>query len=549
MKFFGKLITLTILFLTLITTDLFSCTNFIVTKGASTDGSVMITYNADAGGFMEPLYYMPAEDHEEGEMVDIYEWDTGKYLGQIPQVPHTYRVVGNINEHQVAIGETTYTGRKELRDTTAIMDYGSLMYIALQRAKTAREAIEVMTDLMDKYGYYSTGESFSVADANEAWIFEVHPKGVGNKGAVWVAMKIPDGYVSAHANFARIRSFPLDDEENCMYSDDVIDFAIEKGYYDPDEDGEFSFTDAYCPPDPGGMLYCEGRVWTLFRKAAPSLDLKPDYWRAVKGAEPYPLYIEPDKKLSIKDVISFMRDHFEGTPWDMTKGLAAGPFGCPYRWKGLQWKVEGDTTQYGWGRPISTQQTAFAFCTQSRSHLPDEIGGVMWYGVDDNYSNVYMPFYSCMQSAPKSYASGSISELDLNSAFWVFNLVANLAYTKYEYVIKDIQLVQSTLENKFHDYQPVIEKAAMELGKKDKEMMIQFLSDYSITQAEMTVDIWRDLWKELVVKYNDGYINDVTKAGGRHPKAVSYGDEFLKKVLKERPDMYKVEWKEKMYEK
>lgn len=529
--------------------DLFSCTNFIVTKGASVDGSVMITYNADAGGFMEPLYYMPAQDHEEGEMVDIYEWDTGKFLGQIPQVPHTYRVVGNINEHQVAIGETTYTGRPELKDSTAIMDYGSLMYIALQRAKTAREAIEVMTNLMDTYGYYSTGESFSVADKNEAWIFEVHPKGVGNKGAAWVAVKIPDGYVSAHANFARISSFPLDDPDNCIYSDDVIDFAFEQGFYDPYKDGDFSYTAAYCPPDPGGMLYCEGRVWTLFNKAAPSLDLNDEYWRAVKGAEPYPLYIKPDKKLSIKDVISFMRDHFEGTPWDMTKGLASGPFGCPYRWKGLQWKVEGDTTQYGWGRPISTQQTAFAFCTQSRSHLPDEVGGVMWYGVDDNYSNVYMPFYSCMTAAPKSYAAGSIQEFDLSSAFWVFNLVANLAYTKYEYIIKDIQVVQSALENKFHDYQPAIEKTALELGKNDKDLMIQFLSDYSISQAEMTVDIWRDLWKKLVVKYNDGYINDINNAGGRHPKGVSYGDEFLKKVLKERPNMFKVIWKDKIYKK
>jgi dipeptidase len=544
-----KLISILTLFFAMTSINLFSCTNFIVTAGASTDGSVMITYNADAGGFMEPFYYMQAADHESGTMVDIYEWDTGKFLGQIAQVPHTYKVVGNINEHQVAIGETTYTGRPELQDTTAIMDYGSLMYIALQRAKTAREAIKVMTDLVAEYGYYSTGESFSVADAKEAWIFEIHPKGVGNKGAVWVAVRIPDGYVSAHANFARISTFPLNDKENCLYSEDVIDFAIEKGYYDPDKDGDFSFTAAYCPPDPGGMLYCEGRVWTLFTKAAPSLDLSPDYWRAVKDAEPYPLYIKPDKKLSVKDVITFMRDHFEGTPWDMTKGLAAGPFGCPYRWKGLQWKVEGDTTQYGWGRPISTQQTAFAFCTQSRDHLPREVGGIMWYGVDDNYSNVYMPLYCSMTSAPKSYSFGSIREFDMNSAFWVFNLVANLAYTKYEYAIKDIQEVQSALENKFYDYQPVIEEAAMELGKKDKELMVQFLTDYSISQAEMTVDIWRDLWKRMVVKYNDGYINDVNVANGRHPKSSSYGDYYLRQVLKERPNMYKVEWKDRIYDK
>ena len=298
------------LFIT-ISNNLYPCTNFIVTKGASVDGSVMVTYNADAGGFMEPLYFSPAQKHSE-EFLDIYDWDSHKHLGKIKQVPYTYSVVGNINEHQVAIGETTFTGREELQDTNGLIDYGSLIYLALQRSKTAREALKVMTDLVAEYGYYSTGESFSVADANEVWILELIGKGSSEKGAVWVAVRIPDGYISAHANQSRIREFPLNDKENCIYSKDVIDFAIKKGYYDPKSGKRFSFVDAYNPLEPGGALYCEGRVWSLFRRAAPSLNLSDDYWRAVKGAEPYPLYIKPDKKLSVQDVIGLMRDHFEG---------------------------------------------------------------------------------------------------------------------------------------------------------------------------------------------------------------------------------------------
>jgi dipeptidase len=523
-----------------------SCTNYLVSKGASTDGSIIITYNADAGGFMEPLFYMPAMDHEEGTMIDIYEWDTGKLLGQIPQVAHTYRVVGNMNEHQVVIGETTFTGHKELKDTLGLIDYGSLMYLALQRAKTAQEAIKVMIDLCYTYGYYSTGESFSVGDKNEVWILEIIGRGPGNKGVNWVARKVPDGYVCAHANQSRIHEFPMDDPENTWFNEDVIDFAIEKGYYDPDKDGEFSYCDAYCPLDPGGALYCEGRVWHFFTNVAPSQEFREEYWRAFEGEEPYPLFVKPDKKLSVRDIMGLFRNHFEGTPYDMTKGLGAGPFGCPYRWKPLQWQIEGDSiNKYGWGRPVSTQQTAFSYVSQARSWLPDEIGGVFWYGVDDNYTGVYTPLYSCMQSSPEPYTGGSIQEFSFESAFWVFNLVANLAYTKYSYVYKDIEPVQKELEDKFFLMQPTIEKAAAELYKADKKLAIEFLSDYSINSVEMTMERWQDLWKYLVVKYNDGYINDVTKDGGRHPKGVSYGDEYLKKVLKERPGYYDVKWKKK----
>ncbi len=521
-----------------------ACTNLLVSKGASADGSVMITYNADAGGFMEPLYYSPASDWKDGDSVDIYDWDSGKYLGRIPQVKHTYNVVGNINEYQVALGETTFGGRHELRDTAGLIDYGSLMYLALQRAKTAREAIKVMTGLVAEYGYYSWGESMSVSDPNEAWIFEIIGKGPGNTGAVWAARRVPEGYICAHANQARIREVPMNDPENCLYAPDVIDFAVKKGYYKPDS-AAFSFADTYCPLDPGGLMYCEDRVWSLFSRAAPSQHFDTKYWRAYKDAKPYPLFIKPDKKLSVQDVISLMRDHFEGTEWDMTKGLAAGPFGCPYRWKNLGWQIEGDSvTHYGWERPISTQQTAFAFVTQSRSFMPREIGGVMWYGVDDNYSNVYAPLYCSMTRVPKCYTVGSIADFTLESSFWVFNLVANLAYTKYEYIIKDIQVVQKELEDDFHSTQPAVEKAAEDLYKKDPKLAVEYLTNYSVSQAVRTHDRWLELWKQLVVKYNDGYINDVTKNKGRSPKGVGYGNSFLKKVIRERPDYYKVEWRD-----
>lgn len=537
-------ITALISFALLSASQIFACTNFIVTKGASVDGSVMISYNADAGGFMEPLFFLPAADHKPGDSLEVYDWDTGKYLGKIHQVPHTYKVLGNMNEFQVSIGETTFGGREELHDTTGRIDYGSLMRIGLQRAKTARECIQVMADLVAQYGYYSEGESFSVADKNEAWIMEMVGKGGKEKGAVWSAVRIPDGMVAAHANQSRIRKIDFKDHDNYMWCKDVITFAEKEKLYDKSKDGEFSFRDAYCPPDAGALLFCEGRVWRLFDQAAPSLHLKSDYWRAVEGAEPYPLYIKPDRKLSYRDVIDFMRDHFDGTEYDLSTGEAAGAYGCPVRWKPLVFKVEGDTVNsYGWERPISTQQTAFAFVAQSRSFLPDEIGGVFWYGVDDNYTNVYIPLYVSMEKPPKSFEGHSIADFDMQSGFWVFNLVANLAYTKYSYMIHDIQAVQGELENKFQHFQPAVEKAASELYKTDKELAVDYLTDYSYSQAEMTVDRWRELWRSLVVKYNDGYINDVNKDNGRSPKGVGYGNEYYKKILKDRPGYYDVKMK------
>ncbi|MFC2131780.1 dipeptidase [Bacteroidota bacterium] len=544
MKLYSTLITIAILmFIGYNQTE--SCTNYLVSKGASTDGSTIITYNADAGGFMEPLRFHPTANYNEGDSLEIFDWDSGKYLGKIPQVKHTYSVIGNMNEYQVSIGETTFGGRSELRDTNAIMDYGSLMYIALQRAKTAREAIKVMTDLVAKYGYYSSGESFSIADANEVWILEMLGKGGGEKGAVWAARRVPEGYVCAHANQARIREIIENDPENCLYSKDAKSFAKKKGWWKPDS-AEFSFADIYAPLDPGALLFCEVRIWRFFSRIAPSQKFDVDYWRAVKGTEPYPLFIKPDKKLSVQDIISLMRDHFEGTEWDMTKGLAAGPFGCPYRWKNLVWKISGDTVNsYAWGRPVSTQQAAFTFVSQMRSWLPREIGGVFWYGVDDNYTNVYMPLYCCMTRTPPSYSFGSIKEFSFESAFWVFNLVANLAYTKYSYIYKDIQPVQQELENKFFAVQPAIEQAAMTLFKTDPKLTVDFLTNYSVNESESVVARWQELWKSLVVKYNDGYINDVNINNGRSPKGVSYGDYYLKKIIEERPGFYDMKWREK----
>ena len=529
--------------------DLYACTNFLVTKGASVDGSVMLTYTADAGGFMEPLYYHEGGTHKEGEMLDLYDWESGweKYLGKIPQVKETYRVVGYINEHQLAVAETTFGGREELRDTNGMMDYGNLIFLALQRAKTAREAIKVMTDLVAEYGYYSGGESFSICDPNEVWILEMISKGTIEKGAVWVARKIPDGYVSAHANMSRINEIIENNPDVCLYAPDVISFAERMGYYDGSKGIPFSFADAYDPATPSSLFACEGRTWSLFRRAAPSLNLSADYFRAVKGAEKYPLYVKPDKLLSVRDVADLMRCHFQGTEFDMTKGLAAEPYGNPYRWKPLRFFIEGDTTEYAWERPISTQQTAFSFIAQLRSHLPNEIGGILWYGLDDTYSTCYTPLYCCITEVPAPYREADVTKFSFNSASWVFNLVGNLAYNMYSYIIKDIQEEQKRLENKFYTFQKPIEIAAQELYKTDKKLAIEYLTTYSKNQADYTLKTWTELWEKLVVKYNDRYINDITdpkNTAGRSPKGPGYGNDFFKQIIKERPGYYEMKWKE-----
>jgi dipeptidase len=512
-----------------------ACTNYLFTNGATKDGSTMITYAADSHEMYGELYYTAAADHLPGAMLDIFEWDSGKFLGQIKQVAHTFAVVGNMNEHQVSIGETTWGGREELKDPKAIMDYGSLMYIALQRAKTAREAIKVITDLVAEYGYYSSGESFSIADPNEVWIFEIISKGTNNKGAAWVARKVPDGYICAHANQARIRQFPLNDKENCLYAKDVISFAREKGYF-KGEDKNFSFADAFAPLDYSALRFCEARVWSMFRRAAPSLNLSIDYVNGVKGAEPLPLWIKPDNKLSVHDVMELMRDHFEGTDFDMTKDIGAGPFQLPYRWRPLTWQV--DSVEYCNERAVSTQQTGFSFVAQARSWMPDPVGGVLWFGVDDTYSTVYVPMYCGINKVPNAYAvgTGSFEDFTWESAFWVFNFVSNYAYLRYSDMIKDIQKVQRELEGNFLADQPQIEEAALTLYKQSPQIARDYLSDYSVKLGESTVKRWKKLGEFLIYKYLDGNVKNEL-GNVTHP---GYPESWYRHIVNETGDHFKM---------
>lgn len=497
----------------------------------------MITYTCD-GEFHPHLRYTPAADHESGDYLEIKDW-SGEVRGTVKQVPHTYAVLYLMNDRQVVIGETTFDGRKELRNPDGLLHYWWLMRIALQRAKTAREAIQVMTDLVDEYGYASTGESFSIADPNEAWIMEMIGPGPGGKGANWVALRVPDGYVSCHANMSRIGEFPLDDKKNCMYSENVISFAIEKGYYNPDSGKPFSFREAYCPPTPQTLRYTATRVWSMFRRAAPSREWPTDYHRGREGADPFPLWIKPDEKLSLEDVFDIMRDHYEGTEYDMTTGVDAGPFGTPNRWRPITWEMDG--VEYTWERPISTQQTGFSYVSQSRSWLPDPIGGVLWYGVDDTYTSCYVPLYCGVNDIPASYAHGTLRKFSWDSAWWVFNFVANFANLKYSYMIQDIQQVQAELEGMLMSLQPSVEKTALELYTKDPALMIHYLTNYSVSQAELVVDRWRELGEHLITKYNDGYVQD---ENGR-PQEVGYPDRWLHDIVTLRPEQFRLErWSE-----
>ncbi len=491
-----------------------ACTNFLFTKGATVDGSVMITYSADSHTLYGELYFKPAKDYPAGAMMEVYEWDTGKHLGKIPQVSHTYSCVGNMNEFQVAVGETTFGGRDELQhQKDATMDYGSMMYISIQRAKTAREAIKIMTDLAATYGYYSEGESISVSDANEAWILEIISKGDGQKGAVWVARRIPDGYVSAHANQARITQFPLNDPDNCMYAKDVITFARSKGYFDG-KDEEFSFSDTYAPVSFSGARACEARVWAMFNRVNRDMGQYQDYamGNVKKGKWGYatnrmPLWIKPDHKISSQEAMNLMRDHYEGTKMDMTNDIGAGPFACPYRWRPMTWKV--DSVDYVNERAVSTQQTGFVFVAQSRGYLPDPIGGIFWFGVDDTYTTVFSPMYCGITKVPPAYAegNGTILKYSPTSAFWTFNWVANWAYTKYSYMIKDIQPVQKDLEAKYIlETSTAIDKKAAEIYKTDKTKARAYLTNYSVNTGEATVKRWKELGEYLLVKYMDGNI-------------------------------------------
>lgn len=531
-----------------------ACTNFIITKGASADGSVLISYSADSHTLYGELYYKPAKDYPAGTMMDVYEWDTGKHLGKIPQVRHTFSVVGNINEHQVALGETTYGGREELfHQPGAVVDYGSMMYIALQRAKSAREAIKVMTELVAEYGYASEGESISVSDPNEAWIFEIIGKGNGQKGAVWVARRIPDGYICGHANQARITQFPLNDPENCVYSKDVITFARDKGWFDG-KDEEFSFSDTYAPVTFSGARACEARVWSMFNRVNKDMLPYEDYamGHLQKGKWGYttnrmPLWIKPDRKISVHDVMELMRDHYEGTKMDMTKDVGAGPYACPYRWRPMTWKV--DSVDYINERATSTQQTGFVFVAQSRSWLPDPVGGIIWFGVDDTYTTVFAPMYCGITKVPHSFAEGNGNMLEYSptSAFWTFNFVANWAYTRYSDMIKDIQPVQRSLELGYLEETSKIDKEASALYKTNPAKARALLTNYSVKTGDALQARWKKLGEYLLVKYIDGNIKKEkdgkfeTNGTGQAvmPNQPGYQEWWYREIVKDHGDVIK----------
>ena len=532
-----------------------ACTNILVTKGASKDGSTMITYAADAHVLYGELYHWPATDWSPGTMLDVYEWDTSKYLGKIEQIAHTYNVVGNMNEHQLAIGETTYGGRKELRNTTGIIDYGSLIYITLQRAKNAREAIKVMTELVDKYGYYSSGESFSISDKNEVWILEMISKGMFEKGAVWVARRIPDGYISGHANQARITTFPqsgkksisskeferlYDPKVENIYAHDVVSFAKERKYFDG-KDKYFDFSAAYAPLDFGAARFCDARVYSAFLKVDKKIQKYEAYALGDITKERIPLWIKVKEKLSVQDVMELMRDHYEGTPIDMTTDVGAGPSKLPYRWRTLTWEYDGQ--EYCNERAISTQQTGFSFVSQSRSWLPDAVGGIIWFGLDDTYSTVYTPVYTSTTQIPPSMkvGNGSMVEYSETSAFWTFNRVTNFAYMRYDLIIKDIRKEQNRLETKYAQLVPAIDKAATELYNTNPELAVEFLSDFSVGNAEKMVSDWKDLDKYLLVKYMDGNVKKEENGKFKlnengypaSPNFPGYSEEWRKRVVED----------------
>ncbi|MGC9150802.1 MAG: dipeptidase [Microbacter sp.] len=529
-----------------------ACTNFLVGKKASATGATYISYNADSYFLFGALYYRPAANYPKGTMMDIYDWDTGNYRGKIAQAEHTYAVVGNMNQYQVTIGETTFGGRPELVDTTAVLDYGSLMYITLQRAKTAREAIKVMTSLVNEYGYGSEGESFSIGDPDEVWILEMVGKGPKSKGAVWVAERIPDDCVSAHANQARITTFPLDDPNNCLFSPDVISFARSKGYYNG-TNKDFSFSDTYAPLDYVALRACEARVWSFFRKMDTTMN---KYITYIKGEtkERMPLWIKPSHRVTLHELMLDMRDHYEGTELDITKGVGAGPFGSPLRCSPLTWTYNGQ--EYMHERPTATYQTGFTFVAEMRDWLPNPVGGILWFGVDDASCSEYVPMYCGINKVPECFSehNGSLLKFSWTSAFWIFNWVSNMAYSKYSYMIQDINKEQATWEKKFSILTPAIDKTAAYLMTTDSVAAIDFLTEFSDTQAEAVTAAWKKLGEYLLVKYLDGNIKIekngkfVQNAAGIPPniERPGYPDEFKKQIIQAEPDEFKVKSPEEL---
>ena len=525
-----------------------ACTNLIVGKKASADGSVIVSYNADSYGMYGNLYRHVGGKHAAGEMRKIYEWDTNKYLGEIPQAPVTYNVVGQMNEHQVSICETTFGGREELADSTGLIDYGSLIYIGLERSRTAREAIQVMTDLVARYGYYSEGETFTIADKNEVWVMEMVGKGPGSKGAVWVAMRIPDDCISAHANQSRITRFDMKDKKNVMYAKDVVKFAREKGYYKGQKDEDFSFRDAFNPLEFGGIRYCDARAWSFLRKHVDGMDQYLPYIQGENNGLVMPLYFRPNHLVSVQDVKDGMRDHYEGTPLDMQQDLGAGPYNMPYRPSPLSFEVDGK--KYYTERPISTQQTGFSFVGQMRVSLPDCVGGVIWWTNDDANMTAYTPIYCSVTSVPQCYQriKGQQDELTFSweSAYWLSNTVSNIVYPYYSKMYPDLKTAQSELETAYQQEQQQIDAQAVALLESNAPQAVALLTDYSQRAADRMMARWDRLFKYLVVKHNDMVVKPEengqfkkSKYGlGAGPTRPGYPERYWREVVKQTGDKF-----------
>ncbi|MBO5061681.1 MAG: C69 family dipeptidase [Prevotella sp.] len=480
-----------------------ACTNLIVGKKASKDGSVMCSYSADDYGMFIGLCHFPAGKHPKGEMRKVYDWDTNEYHGEIPEAEETYNVIGNINEYQVSIGETTFGGREEMVDTTGILDYGSLIYIALQRSKTAREAIKVMTELTETYGYCSEGETFTICDPNEAWIMEMMGKGPGSKGVVWVALRIPDDAICAHANQSRIRTFNKKDKKNVIVSDDCIGYARRMGWFDGG-DKDFSFCEAYAVPDFSGRRICDARVWSFFNHFSDGMDRYIPYVEGkLENTEPLPLWIVPKRKVSLQDMEACMRDHYEGTPFSLDKDPGKGVWDMPYRPTPLTYTVDGK--KYFNERPISTQQSAFSYVAQLRSWLPRQIGGILWFGNDDGNMVAYTPVYCGNTVRPECYNTKGADAVTFSNknAFWVCNWVSNMVYPRYSLMFPSLKEVRDSLDNSYFANQPEVEKKALSLYENSQEDAVKYLNDYSNTVAQQMLDRWNELAIYLIVKYND----------------------------------------------
>lgn len=528
-------------------TEAQACTSFLVGKNASADGSAFITYNQDDYGMFGRLHYLPAAQHAKGEMRKIYDGDTNHYHGEIAEAPYTYAVMGYINEHQVGITETTFGGRSELEDPKGIIDYVSLMTIALQRSKTAREAIRVMTSLVQEYGYASEGESFSIADPNEVWILEMIGKGPKEKGAVWVAIRIPDNCIACHANQSRIHQFNMKDKKNVMYAKDVISFARKKGYF-TGKDADFSFADAYAPADFSAIRFCETRVWSFYNKWVNGMEQYLDYadGKHIGQAKPMPLYFKPKQKLSLQDVMNSMRDHYEGTPFDITKDVGAGPYEAPYRPTPLVWEHKGK--KYFNERPISTQQTAGTYVIQLRASLPNAIGGVLWYGNDDPNMVAYTPVYCCASKAPECYDPKDASDVKFswNSAFWIENWVSNMTYPRYSQLFPSVKAAREELESKYASQQAEIEARAKTLLSQDPARAKAYLTDYSAQCAKQMMNRWKQLGEYLIVKFNDQSIKpekdgkyEMTPDGlGKAVERPGFNKNYREVITKETGDKY-----------